>query len=222
MRTAGDSYLTKDEARRLVAYLTVLSRNRPLALDGLDLLYEVERESAIVANGGPMVDDPYNLRAAVGGEGLPVLIATMMAHSPEQMEAICTNVITYEVSGRKPRSWRTPQPTDTIRRMKEANYLSYTIHEWEEIQRVKRWERYARIAPEDRGKFLTPDERYTLAVALGAKISGDPQVARRIQCPSCDRNSVFFYIEPDRMRTARCGHRKSCGWWGFLGEFKCS
>lgn len=40
--------------------------------------------------------------------------------------------------------------------------------------------------------------------------------ATRIACPMCGRLSVWFWLDPQRRRTASCNHANSCGWWGFL------
>lgn len=40
--------------------------------------------------------------------------------------------------------------------------------------------------------------------------------ATGILCPQCGRPSVWFWLAPERRRTASCNHRNSCGWWGFL------
>lgn len=42
--------------------------------------------------------------------------------------------------------------------------------------------------------------------------------AERIACPKCGRPSVWFWIDPSVMKTARCNHRNSCGWWGRLED----
>ena len=74
-----------------------------------------------------------------------------------------------------------------------------------------------------------------LAYAVAARrLSNDPDVRRRaaehlqatvretraerIACPKCGRPSVWFWIDPSVMKTARCNHRNSCGWWGRLED----
>jgi len=42
--------------------------------------------------------------------------------------------------------------------------------------------------------------------------------ADKVVCPRCGRPSVWFWLEPGSMSTARCSHRESCGWWGHLDE----
>ena len=56
---------------------------------------------------------------------------------------------------------------------------------------------------------LTPDERSALAERLGAVVSG--QYVKRITCPSCGDDSVYFYLESGR---AHCNHMNSCKWHG--------
>ncbi len=58
--------------------------------------------------------------------------------------------------------------------------------------------------------------RERAAAWLGATIRG--RRADNVTCPSCERRSVWFWLEPGRMSTAQCSHRKSCGWWGHLDE----
>ena len=42
--------------------------------------------------------------------------------------------------------------------------------------------------------------------------------AERIPGPKCGRPSVWFWLDPAQMKTARCNHRNSCGWWGRLED----
>jgi hypothetical protein len=42
--------------------------------------------------------------------------------------------------------------------------------------------------------------------------------ADRIRCPSCGRDSVWFWLEPGAQSTASCKHRESCHWWGHLDD----
>ena len=65
-------------------------------------------------------------------------------------------------------------------------------------------------------EFKTEDYRITKANELGAIIKDG--VARKITCPNCSDNSVFFYIDADRGITAQCNHRKSCRWYGFINN----
>lgn len=51
---------------------------------------------------------------------------------------------------------------------------------------------------------------------LDGRIAGNR--AEDIVCPSCTRASVWFWIDPTKMKTARCKHLKSCGWWGHVSE----
>lgn len=63
------------------------------------------------------------------------------------------------------------------------------------------------------------DKRLDIATSKGATISGN--VARKIMCPRCGRNSVWFYINPDTdgMYKARCNHQKtSCMWTGSITD----
>jgi hypothetical protein len=60
------------------------------------------------------------------------------------------------------------------------------------------------------------EAREQAAVALGATVRGDR--AEDVLCPKCHRQSVWFWLEPGPQSTARCQHRNSCGWWGYLDE----
>ncbi len=61
-----------------------------------------------------------------------------------------------------------------------------------------------------------PDVRRRAAEHLQAAI-GETR-AERIGCPKCGRPSVWFWLDPSQMKTARCNHRNSCGWYGRLEE----
>ncbi|MCK6530601.1 hypothetical protein L6R50_24575 [Myxococcota bacterium] len=58
--------------------------------------------------------------------------------------------------------------------------------------------------------------RERAAEYLGAHVVSNR--AERIACPSCDRPSVWFYLDPGRQTTAVCDHRNSCAWWGHLDD----
>ena len=60
-----------------------------------------------------------------------------------------------------------------------------------------------------------PGARLKLAEALGAELTA--RGVAKVLCPRCERLSVWFYIDPPRVRRdAACDHRKSCGWSGSL------
>ena len=54
------------------------------------------------------------------------------------------------------------------------------------------------------------------AARLGARLQGGR--AEGVGCPSCGRDSVWFYLEPGAQATARCKRRNSCDWWGHLDQ----
>ena len=58
--------------------------------------------------------------------------------------------------------------------------------------------------------------RRRAAEHLDAKVRGNR--ADDVLCPRCGRASVWFWIEPGKLKTANCNHRNSCGWWGHLDE----
>ncbi|MCA9493733.1 MAG: hypothetical protein H6736_21145 [Alphaproteobacteria bacterium] len=76
----------------------------------------------------------------------------------------------------------------------------------------------------DRGVAISlgqdPEFRERTAAELGARLlgTGPDRRATHAGCPSCGRASVWFYVEPRRLRWARCNHRGTCGWEGPLGE----
>ena len=61
-----------------------------------------------------------------------------------------------------------------------------------------------------------PEVRRRAAEHLNATVRESR--AERIPCPKCGRPSVWFWLDPSRMRTARCNHRNSCGWYGRLED----
>ena len=60
------------------------------------------------------------------------------------------------------------------------------------------------------------DARYRAGEALGAVMT-DAR-ADRMPCPGCGRSSVFFMIQPGAWNGARCSHRNSCGWAGWVDQ----
>ncbi len=64
------------------------------------------------------------------------------------------------------------------------------------------------------------DSRERIAAELDARLvgQGTDRRATHAACPACGRLSVWFYLEPRRLRRARCNHRESCGWAGTLGD----
>ncbi len=63
-----------------------------------------------------------------------------------------------------------------------------------------------------------PTTRERIAEAAGASVVGlgADRRATHAPCPACGRPSVWFYLEPRRLRGARCNHRQTCGWEGAL------
>ncbi len=57
-----------------------------------------------------------------------------------------------------------------------------------------------------------PRTRENIAHAIGASIRDG--MARRIRCPQCNRQSVWYGIDAEQSTSARCNHANSCGWWG--------
>jgi len=65
-----------------------------------------------------------------------------------------------------------------------------------------------------------PAVRRRAADALGLTVRGEGPhaVAKGAACPRCGRPSVWWPIEPERMRGAACDHRNSCGWHGWIDQ----
>ncbi|HMV69307.1 MAG TPA: hypothetical protein PKA64_20865 [Myxococcota bacterium] len=63
-----------------------------------------------------------------------------------------------------------------------------------------------------------PTTRERVAAELGAHLVGvgADRRATHATCPACARPSVWFYLEPRRLRRALCNHRATCGWEGSL------
>lgn len=61
-----------------------------------------------------------------------------------------------------------------------------------------------------------PEARERLGELLNGKVCKDS--VRGVLCPGCGRATVWWWIEPTRMRRWRCKHRNSCGATGHLWE----
>jgi hypothetical protein len=66
-----------------------------------------------------------------------------------------------------------------------------------------------------RASLEITEVRESIACTLGATITGN--TARKITCPSCGRESVFFSLDLSLGNTKKypsCNHLNSCGWYG--------
>ena len=64
-------------------------------------------------------------------------------------------------------------------------------------------------------EYKTAEYKMSKANELGATINNG--VARKITCPNCSKNSVYFFIyEKDAL--AFCNHKRSCKWYGFVNN----
>lgn len=65
-----------------------------------------------------------------------------------------------------------------------------------------------------------PDAREALGPMLGGSRFeyGATPMYRHIACPGCSQGSVWYLVEPEALRRARCNHLESCGWEGHLWE----
>jgi hypothetical protein len=61
-----------------------------------------------------------------------------------------------------------------------------------------------------------PDTRYRAAALAGAQANQERAWGAR--CPRCGDGSVWWPIVPEKIRSAMCNHRKSCGWMGSIYE----
>lgn len=54
--------------------------------------------------------------------------------------------------------------------------------------------------------------------SLGHKLGGvvNDEAVRLVTCPRCHRESVWWWVSPQRRAEAICNHRQSCGWSGPL------
>ncbi len=61
---------------------------------------------------------------------------------------------------------------------------------------------------------IEPAARSAAAAALNARISDN--MARGIRCPQCQRETVWFFIDPNEKASASCNHQNSCAWFGSI------
>lgn len=59
---------------------------------------------------------------------------------------------------------------------------------------------------------LDPESRAELGHALGGVVLDN--VVKYVECPRCRRESVWWWIDPNRLISAYCNHQQSCGWKG--------
>ena len=72
------------------------------------------------------------------------------------------------------------------------------------------------LSDED-ARCLDPAFREELGHSLGGVVSDD--AVRMVCCPRCRRESVWWWLSPQRLPVAMCNHRRSCGWSGPLAAF---
>lgn len=65
---------------------------------------------------------------------------------------------------------------------------------------------------------LSRADRISLAQSLGGEITPDRAV--KIPCPKCGRSSLWFWLDPTTMKTARCNHQNSCGFFCYPSQLK--
>jgi hypothetical protein len=90
------------------------------------------------------------------------------------------------------------------------------IPEKKKIRRTGRKRRlYTNGSISLRASLEITEVRESIACTLGATITGN--TARKITCPSCGRESVFFSLDLSLGNTKKypsCNHLNSCGWYG--------
>ena len=65
---------------------------------------------------------------------------------------------------------------------------------------------------------LSREDRISLASSLGGVIAHDRAV--KIPCPKCGRRSMWYWLDPTNMKTARCNHQNSCGYYCYPSQLK--
>ena len=227
MNRAMLDVINEKEARELVRY-TILLENEGQWEKSIELLAALEREGAFLINGAPRIDDPEGRRPEAESQEMGEAITACLASDCDELEAICANVVMYVREGIKPERWTSAStPGEAPRRLRELKNVRTHKEEAEDALRARRERRNRMPAPvhtETRNhekelmKRLREDPavRMTFAKEIGAKINGEPPKASGAPCPSCGKKSIWFYIDVDRMTTARCNHQNSCGYWGSL------
>ena len=84
---------------------------------------------------------------------------------------------------------------------------------------VEAFDREARQENQDRLNN-DPGTRLNAAGSLGARLvgGGASHKATCVPCPDCGRESVWFWIDPQKASKARCNHVNSCGYEGWLDQ----
>tara|TARA_R110000824_G_scaffold106327_3_gene251189 strand:- start:3349 stop:4053 length:705 start_codon:yes stop_codon:yes gene_type:complete len=219
--------VSEKEAKEMVRY-TIRLQMEGLWENGLDLLHALERDAAFMINGAPRIDDPEGKRSTAQSKIMGEVITTCLATDAGEMEAVCINVVYYVLEGRKPEKWtKADTPERTTERLRSKKGVKTLEEKDKEVIEARKARRY--VPPKESnvgaGKYERemirrlkeePSVRMALATELGARVVGEPPKASGVICPSCGKKSIWFYIDVDRMTTARCNHQNSCGYWGSL------
>lgn len=219
--------ISEKEAQAMVKY-TIQLEERGLWEDSLDLLCALESEGAFLINGAPQIHDPEARRPPSESEAMGETITACLAIDSDALEAICANVIRYVREGEVPTRWTDAETLGKARqRLQELKDIKSYARLDEEAQEAREKRRNTPPPPQhidasnyERELILrlrtNPAVRLAFAKAIGARISAEPLKATGVACPRCDQPSIWFYIDVDRMNTARCNHQNSCGYWGSL------
>ena len=219
--------INEKEARELVKY-TILLEQSGLWENALDLVHALASEGAFLINGAPRVDDPEARRSQQEAEMMGEIITACMATDCDELEAICENVIRYVIDGAKPERWTIANTLGDARGRLQSTSQAKTYEQIAKEQQEEREKRRRQAPPSldanannyEREMMVRlreqPAVRAAMARELGAKVSGEPPKASGVVCPRCEKKSIWFYIDVDRMTTARCNHQNSCGYWGSL------
>lgn len=219
--------VSEKEAKEMVRY-TIKLQMVGLWETGIDLLHALERDAAFIINGAPRIDDPDGKRSVAQSKIMGEVITTCLATDTDEMEAVCINVVDYVLKGKKPEQWtKAEAPGNASERLRAKK----GVQTFDEKEQAVIEARKARRRNPPRQKEVgagnyeremmrrlkeDPAVRMALAKELGAKVVGEPPKASGVICPSCGKRSIWFYIDVDRMTTARCNHQNSCGYWGSL------
>lgn len=150
------------------------------------------------------------------GDSRAADIAAALATVPSQVEALAHGRDLGPGTRRRMRRYAGVETFEDAR-IREEDARRERVRRYREAPAVVDWaDRHVAIRRRLRNHR---EAREALADALGAKLS--THQARRIRCPDCSRRSVWYWLEPGSMSSARCGHSASCGWRGellFLAE----
>lgn len=182
--------------------------------------------------GAPRCRVVMPLTAPIAGTDWGPVIAWVMAADGQEADAACKDssrqfyLPAVGVGGphaavRRPGAWMDlAAVVERTRRQQEQERREHERRKVEAQARVRREVATADQRDREARRALEIDEvaRARLGDALGGtrttRQGGD--VVRRVRCPACGRDSVWWWTDPTRWRGCACEHRNSCGWSGRL------